>query len=75
MTVEVKKPKSLDDALSILMELSDKYPDTEFVFRGQPDIGYRLKTSYDRYWVGTPWYDEFFIDRMVFLIYLKSFHQ
>lgn len=65
MTLEVVEPKSLDEAIDTLVRLTDEFPSVEFVFRGQSESHWRLQTSYDRYWGGTPIHDEFFVDRMV----------
>ena len=68
MTVEVIEPSDIAEALAkltSLSQLSQKYPHTEFVFRGQQSNEWKLNTSYDRYWAGRPLHDEFFVKRMV----------
>lgn len=65
MTVEILEPRNIGEALDKLTSLSLKFPRTEFVFRGQQCDQWGLQTSYDRYWGGTPIYDESFVDRMV----------
>jgi hypothetical protein len=68
MTVKVLEPSHIDEALSTLTslsQLSQKFPHTEFVFRGQQNSQWPLCTSYDRYWAGKTLYDEFFVERMV----------
>jgi hypothetical protein len=52
MTVEVIEPPDIAEAvakLTSLSQLSQKYPHTEFVFRGQQNSEWKLNTSYDRY--------------------------
>ncbi len=65
MTVEIVEPRDIDEALARLTSLSQEFPRAEVVFRGQQDSQWRLCTSYDRYWVGKPLHDEFFVRRMV----------
>jgi hypothetical protein len=65
MTAEIVEPRDIDEALAMLTSLSQEFPRTEFVFRGQQDSQWRLCTSYDRYWAGKPPHDEFFVRRMV----------
>ena len=68
MTVEVIEPPDVAEALAkltSLSQLSQRYPHTEFVFRGQQNSEWKLNTSYDRYWAGRPLHDEFFVKRMV----------
>jgi hypothetical protein len=65
MRVEILEPRNIGEALDKLTSLSLKFPQTEFVFRGQQCDQWRLQTSYDRYWGGTPIYDESFVDRMI----------
>lgn len=65
MTLKVIEPIDVDEAFSELTRLSDEFPSTEFVFRGQQDSGWRLQTSYERYWQGKPLHDHFHVERMV----------
>ena len=61
MTVEIVELHDLAEALAKLTSLSQKFPGTEFVFRGQKDCQWRLCTSYDRYWAGRLPPDELFV--------------
>jgi FRG domain-containing protein len=50
MAVEIIKPSTLAEALDKLTSLSQEFPRTQFVFRGQRNSQWHLCTSYDRYW-------------------------
>lgn len=65
MAVETIEPSDFDEAIAVLTALTDEFPTTEFIFRGQEDSEWRLQTSYDRYWGGRPLHDEFFVEKMV----------
>jgi hypothetical protein len=65
MTLRLIQPKDVDETFAILTNLADEFPQTEFIFRGQQNSQWRLQTSYDRYWHGTPLHEEFYVERMV----------
>lgn len=65
MSIEVIEPQDFDEALAKLMSISQEFPRTEYVFRGQQSNEWQLRTSYDRYWAGRSFYNEFFVGRMI----------
>lgn len=65
MTLRIVEPRSIDDAIANLTGMAEEFPTTQFVFRGQQDSEWRLRTSYDRYWGDASVHDAFFIERMV----------
>lgn len=65
MTVELIRPVNLSEALNKLTSLSQEFPITQFIFRGQQDNQWKLCTTYDRYWPFKPLHDPDGIRRMI----------
>src|SRR5687767_7621121 len=65
MTVKTIEPRHISEALDTLTSLSQEFPRTEYIFRGQQDSRWPLCTTYDRYWVGRPIYDDSFVTKMI----------